>query len=174
VLGFLIITFNKYFEGLTKNGMESKKDLINIAPVFYGISMVPKDHWKNYGYALLAIAGADGDVSDPEMDWLLQDLANAVGVPEDVLAAWEDYAFEEANLDEIFNSFNIHSTVNFSKVLIYDAIRMASADDDFAEDERDRMAEAAGILRVSPEMMLSIEALVDLERAAEKLRITLF
>lgn len=154
--------------------MESKRDLINIAPVFYGITMVPKHHWKNYGYALLAIAGADGDVSDPEMDWLLQDLATSAGVPEDVVAAWEDYNFENADLEEIFHTFNIHSTVNFSKVLIYDAIRMASADDEFAEDERDSMAEAAHILRVSPEVMLSIEALVDLERASEKLRVTLF
>ncbi|MEQ9297653.1 MAG: hypothetical protein RIF33_03775 [Cyclobacteriaceae bacterium] len=154
--------------------MESRRDLINIAPVFYGITMVPKQHWKDYGYALLAIAGADGDVSDPEMDWLLQDMAGAVGVPEDVVAAWEDYNFENADLEEIFQSFNIHSTVNFSKVLIYDAIRMASADDEFADDERDSMAEAAQILRVSPEMMLSIEALVDLEKASEKLRVTLF
>ena len=154
--------------------MESKRDLINIAPVFYGISMVPKHHWKNYGYALLAIAGADGDLSDPEMDWLLQDLTAAVGVPDEVVAAWEDYSFEDADLEEIFHSFNIHSTVNFSKVLIYDAIRMASADDEFAEDERDSMAEAARILRVSPEVMLSIEALVDIEKAAEKLRVTLF
>lgn len=154
--------------------MESRRDLINIAPVFYGITMVPKHHWKNYGYALLAIAGADGDVSDPEMDWLLEDMASATGVPEDVVAAWEDYNFENADLEEIFKSFNVHSTVNFSKVLIYDAIRMASADDEFAEDERDSMAEAAQILRVSPEVMLSIEALVDLERASEKLRVTLF
>lgn len=154
--------------------MESKKDLINIAPVFYGITMVPKEHWKNYGYALLAIAGADGDVSDPEMDWLIEDMATAVNVPEDVVAAWEDYNYEDANLEEIFHSFNIHSTVNFSKVLIYDAIRMSSADDDFAADERDLMAEAAHILKVSPEIMLSIEALVDLEKAAEKLRVTLF
>lgn len=154
--------------------MESKKDLINIAPVFYGITMVPKEHWKNYGYALLAIAGADGDVSDPEMDWLIEDMATAVNVPEEVVAAWEDYNYEDANLEEIFHSFNIHSTVNFSKVLIYDAIRMSSADDDFAADERDLMAEAAHILKVSPEIMLSIEALVDLEKAAEKLRVTLF
>ena len=153
--------------------MELKKDLINIAPVFYGISMVPKHHWKDYGYALLAIAGADGEVSDPEMDWLLEDLAKAVGVPQEVVTAWEDYSFKEADLEEIFQSFNVHSSVNFAKVLIYDAIRMASADDDYSEDERDLMSEAAKILRVPPEIMLSIEALVDLERAAEKLRVTL-
>ncbi|MEM8894270.1 MAG: TerB family tellurite resistance protein [Bacteroidota bacterium] len=154
--------------------MESKRDLINIAPIFYGISMVPKHHWESYGYALLAIAGADGDVSDPEMDWLLKDLAEGVSVPDEVVAAWEDYNFEGADLEEIFMSFNVHSTVNFAKLLVYDAIRMASADDDFADDERDSMAEAARILRLSPEVMLSIEALVDLEKAADKLRVTLF
>lgn len=154
--------------------MESTKDLINIAPTFYGITLVPKDHWKNYGFALLAIAGADGEVSDPEMDWLIGDLATAVHVPEDVIAAWEDYNYHDADLEEIFQTINIHQTVNFAKVLIYDAIRMSSADDEFSEDERDLMAEAARILRVPPEIMLSIEALVDIEKAAEKLRVTLF
>lgn len=36
-----------------------------------GISAVPVEAYLSYGYALLAIAGADGEVSEAEMNWLL-------------------------------------------------------------------------------------------------------
>lgn len=154
--------------------MSIEKDLINIAPSFYGISMVPKEYWELYGKALLTIAGADGEVSEPEMAWLVEDLAEEVGVSDDIVAAWRSFDFENGDLEEIFFSFNIRKTVNFSKLLIYDAIRMSSADDDYSMDEKEDVSRAAQILRVSKEDVISIEALVGIEKAAEKLRITLF
>ncbi len=154
--------------------MSLAKDLINIAPSFYGISMVPKEYWELYGKALLTIAGADGEVSEPEMDWLTKDMAEEVGVSEEVIAAWEDFDYENGDLEEIFYAFNIRKTVNFSKLVIYDAIRMSSADDDYSDDERENVSHAAHILRVPKEAVMAIEALVDIEKAAEKLRVTLF
>ena len=57
-------------------------DLTNISPTFYGISMVPKNKWREYGFALLTIAGSDGIVSDPELEWLTLDMAREMGVDE--------------------------------------------------------------------------------------------
>ena len=148
-------------------------DIIKIAPSFYGISMVPRDSWKEYGFALLTISGADGDVSDPELEWLTIECAEAVGVSEDIIAEWEEFDFESADLEEIFYSFNTKSFGNFNKILIYDAIRMASADGDYAEEERDTVHQTAKILKVPNETVLAIEALVDLEQAANKLRLTI-
>jgi uncharacterized tellurite resistance protein B-like protein len=154
--------------------MSKHRDLINIAPAFYGISVVPKKYWQQYGYALLTIAGADGEVSDPELDWLTQDLANALSVPDEIVAAWEDFDAEDGDLEEIFASIDYSNTFNFAKWLIYDAIRMSSADHDYSDDERHVVSEAARILRLPQETIMTIEALIDLEKAAEKLRLTIF
>lgn len=148
-------------------------EIIKIAPSFYGITMVPKDAWREYGFALLTIAGADGDVSDPEMEWLTIECAEAIGASEEIVAEWEEYDFESAELDTLFKSINIKSFGNFNKLLIYDAIRMSTADGDYAQEERETVNQAAKILRVSSETVLAIEALVDLELAATKLRLTI-
>ena len=149
------------------------EDLVKISPSFYGISMVPEESWKEYGYALLTIAGADGDVSDPELEWLTIECANAEGISEDVIAAWEEFDYDMADLEEIFHSFNSKSFGNFNKILIYDAIRMASADGDYAQDEKDTVYQAARLLKVGTETVMAIEALVELEQAADKLRLTI-
>lgn len=148
-------------------------DIFKIAPTFYGITMVPPSSWREYGYALLIIAGSDGEVSDPELEWLTVECAQAVGVEEEIIADWEEFDFEESELEEIFHEFNTKSFANFNKLLIYDAIRMSSADGDYAQDERDQVHHAAQILKVPMETVMAIEALVDLEHAANKLRLTI-
>ncbi|WP_370088417.1 hypothetical protein [Ekhidna sp.] len=148
-------------------------DIFKIAPTFYGITMVPPASWREYGYALLIIAGSDGEVSDPELEWLTVECAQAVGVDEEIIADWEEFDFEECELEEIFHEFNTKSFANFNKLLIYDAIRMSSADGDYAQDERDQVYHAAQILKVPMETVMAIEALVDLEHAANKLRLTI-
>ncbi len=135
--------------------------------------MVPASSWREYGYALLTIAGSDGDVSDPEMEWLTVECAKAVGVEEDIIADWEEFDFEEGDLEEIFYSFNTKSFANFNKLLIYDAIRMSSADHDYAQDERELVYQAASILKVPVDTVTAIEALVEMEQAASKLRLTI-
>ena len=148
-------------------------DLSNISPTFYGISLVPKNRWREYGYALLTIAGSDGMVSDPELEWLTLDMAREVGVDEEIVADWEDFDFEDAELDDLFAHFNSSTLAGFNKLLIYDAIRMSSADGEYALEEKEQVYEAARILRVQPEVVVAIEALVDLEQAANKLRMTI-
>ena len=106
------------------------------------------------------------------MEWLTVDLAGSLGVDEEVIADWEEFEFEDADLEEIFFSFRHASFANFNKLLIYDAIRMCSADGDYAEEEKQQVSEAAKILQVSGEAVISIEALVEMEQATHKLRIT--
>ncbi|WP_436514443.1 hypothetical protein [Ekhidna sp. To15] len=149
------------------------QDIFKIAPTFFGITMVPESSWREYGYALLTIAGSDGEVSEPELEWLTVECGKAVGVDDGIIADWEEYDFEEGDLEEIFHAFNTKSFANFNKLLIYDAIRMSSADGEYASDERDQVNHAAQILKVPMETVMAIEALVDMELAANKLRLTL-
>ncbi len=146
------------------------QDIFNIAPVFYGMALVPKESWRDYGLALLIIAGADGEVSDPELEWLTISLAQALDVDEAIVADWEEYDFEEEELYDVFGRIDSRTVASFNKLLIYDAIRMSYADDDYADDERERVGEAASILKLAKETVLAIEALVEHERATDKLR----
>jgi uncharacterized tellurite resistance protein B-like protein len=148
------------------------EDLIKFTPTFYGISMVPKEIWREYGYALLCIAGSDGEVSDPELEWLTVDLAENMDVDEDIVGDWDEFEYEEADLEEIFMKIKQTSFANFNKLLIYDAIRMSFADGEYATAEQEQVYEAAKILGISRDALISIEALVDLEMAAHKLRLT--
>lgn len=145
-------------------------DLTNISPTFYGISLVPKNKWRAYGFSLLTIAGSDGIVSDPELEWLTMDMAKEVGVDEELIADWEAFDFEEADLEDLFSTFNSSTLGGFNKLLIYDAIRMCASDGEYALEEREQVHEAGRILKVPPEIVVAIEALVELEQAAFKLR----
>ncbi|MCP4457678.1 MAG: hypothetical protein GY816_06580 [Cytophagales bacterium] len=147
-------------------------DLVKFAPTFYGLSLVPEEIWREYGYALLCIAGADGEVSDPELEWLTVDLAGFLKVDEEIIADWEDFDFDNGDLEEIFFSLRHITFANFNKLILYDAIRMCGADGDYAEEEKSQVSDAAKILQVSKEALVSIEALVDLEQASDKLRFT--
>ena len=152
------------------NTKNMNSDLTNISPTFYGITMIPQEHWKEYGFALLTIAGSDGIVSDPELEWLTLEMAKDVGVDDEILAEWEEFDYENADLEELFSSFNMSTLANFNKLLIYDAIRMSSADGDYALEEKEQVYESARLLKVNPEIVMAIEALVELEQAADKLR----
>lgn len=146
------------------------QDLFNIAPVFYGMSMISKDSWLDYGYALLIIAGSDGEVSDPELEWLTINLSKALDVDEKIVAQWEEYDFEQEELYDVFARIDSRTVASFNKLLLYDAIRMSYADEEYAGDEREKVSEAASILKLSKETTLAIEALVEHERATDKLR----
>ncbi len=145
-------------------------DVVKFSPSFYGIQMIPEECWLDYGFALLTIAGSDGEVSDPELEWLTIDLAESVGISEDIIGEWEEFDFEDADLEEIFTNINVKSFASFNKLLIYDAIRMSYADDDYSEEEKEKVYEAASMLKVSNEAVLAIESLIEMERAADKLR----
>ena len=144
-----------------------------LSPTFFGITMVPQESWREYGYALLKIAGSDGLVSDPELEWLTVELAEQVGVDEEIIADWLKFDYQKADLEKIFYSFDKKLIASFNKVLIYDAIRMSVADDEYALEERQQVAEAANILGIRPDELIAIESLVELERVTNKLRQTI-
>ena len=118
----------------------------------------------------MKIAGSDGLVSDPEMEWLTVDLADQVGVDEEIVQAWLNFDYQKSDLVKIFNSFNKKTITSFDKVLIYDAIRMSSADDEYALEERQQVAEASKLLGIRTDELVAIESLVELERVTNRLR----
>ena len=51
---------------------------------------------------------------------------------------------------------------------------MSSADGEYALEEKEQVMEAAAIMGLNQEAVIAIEALVDMEQAVDKLRMTIF
>lgn len=148
-------------------------EFFTISPTFYGMSIVPKKYWKDYGFALLTIAGADGDVSQPEMDWLTEELSHSLMIGPEIVREWEEFDWVNGDLGVIFQRMNPNQIANYSRLILYDAIRMSYADGDYSDRERESVDDCSKILKVGKDTVLAIEALVELERAADKLRQTI-
>jgi len=66
----------------------------------FGMSQMPKDLHRYYGYALMAIAGADGIVSEEEEQWYLKEFVPAMLTPPEIVKEVLAYDFKKANLKD--------------------------------------------------------------------------
>ena len=150
---------------------------IKISPAgvsIYGFASASSEALTNYGYALLAIAGADREVSDIEMDWVLTYFVVLLQLPDEFASKFQNFDFNNANLDEIIPRIQFNTSADYHRILIYDAIKMCSADSSYASDEEMAIREAALYLDVSIFGVESLESLVASENAISNLRHTLF
>ncbi|KAB8335253.1 hypothetical protein SD80_002650 [Scytonema tolypothrichoides VB-61278] len=134
-----------------------------------GISEAPLEAYLNYGYALLAIAGSDGEVSKAEFDWLLSH-QRTVGAPEEVIEKYKAFDYKSANLESLLDKITVDvSTWSKSRTLLYHAIQMARADN-YSSEERKAVKKAAKLLKVEDDIALALERLVETEEAITSLR----
>ncbi|GFZ95246.1 hypothetical protein [Okeania sp. KiyG1] len=134
-----------------------------------GISSAPFEAYLNYGYALLAIAGADGDVPEAEMNWLINH-QRIVGAPEEAIKKYKEFDYKNAKLEDLLP--NIKTDVpNWSapRTLLYHAIKMSRADKDYAKQEEEAVKKAAKLLGVEDDITLSLNILVEMEEKVESM-----
>ena len=128
-----------------------------------GVSSVPLEAYINYGYALLAIAGADGEVSEAELNWLI-DHQRMVGAPEEAIEQYKTFDYKNANLEEILPKITCDvPSFSAARTLLYHAIKMARADDDYATEEQEAIKKAAELLGVESGISLALNSLVEME-----------
>ncbi|MDR3036024.1 MAG: hypothetical protein LBV78_23520 [Kitasatospora sp.] len=140
----------------------------------YGLSAATEEAFLNYGKALLVIAGADGEVSAPEFDWLVEH-QRRMGAPESVIDQYREFDFRNADLRDLLPAIRTDvDTWQAAPHLVYHAIQMSGADGVYAEAERAQVVRAARLLGVADDIVLSLHALVDMERAVQDLRAALF
>jgi hypothetical protein len=140
----------------------------------YGLSGAPREAMVNYGKALLVIAGGDGTVSPAEFDWLVAH-QRKFGATDDIIAEYQDFDHQSTGLDELLPAISTDvETWAAGPHLIYHAIQMSSADGDFAEGERAKIVEAARALNVADDIVLTLQALVRMEKAVYDMRAALF
>ncbi|MBD2346378.1 TerB family tellurite resistance protein [Anabaena subtropica] len=135
-----------------------------------GISEIPLEAYLNYGYALLAIAGADGEVSEAEFNWLVNHQRLA-GAPEEVIEKYKTFAYKNTDLETLLTKISVDvSTWSKSRSLLYHAIQMSRADGDYSLEEQKAVKKAAKLLKVEDDIALALNRLIETEEAVTALR----
>ncbi|HEX2569445.1 MAG TPA: hypothetical protein VH877_07780 [Polyangia bacterium] len=153
---------------------------------FYGISAeaaehVPADIQRAYARALLFIAGTGG-LSAAERAYFHAWQA-ACGHSQELIEEMRGFDPAPAELKEVLGVFISTSGRTAAAIadpieglkrgLVYDAIRLASADECYGDHKRNRVREMACLLGVSPEIVKALEGLVEIERAVRQTRLAL-
>lgn len=140
----------------------------------YNIREVSPDSLLRYGQALLVIAAADGEVSPPEFRWLVEH-QRKFGCPQHVIDQYERFDPRAADLTEIVARIRVDSPGwQSARHLVYHAIQMCSADQDFATEEIQKVSEAARLLDIPDDITQALRYLVLMENAARSMRNALF
>lgn len=149
-------------------------EISGFSDAVYGYSAVAPQAIEAYGYALLTIAGADGEVSPAEMDWLIE-YQKKHGASTEALASYRTFEYRDADLFELLSHID-GSIENWKTAahLIYLAVHMAAADGEYAASEREKVLKAARIMMVPDDVVLTVHCLVDMERGISNLRRALF
>ena len=154
--------------------------LSKYAQLKYGIaaqSLVDFEVAVNCGCALLAIAGSDGELAEPEFQWYI-DEQEMVAVDSEAFQEYIEilrkFDWKNANLEELLSGIKFNFPLNFSHSLLYQAIKMSRADGIYHEKEKAAVAKAAKILGVDSTVVVSLESVAEMEETADRLRIALF
>ena len=146
----------------------------SVLKTIYGVDKIPVDSWLNYAYALLVIAGADGEVSAGEMLWLEQDFARIVEVPQGFRSKIKSFKWKEADLAPILAQIKSSFPMNYLRALIYDSIKMSMADRNFDSSEKEAARKAAELLNMPLYVARTIEGLVNTEKSVSDIRQSIF
>ena len=134
-----------------------------------GLSSAPFEAYLNYGYALLAIAGADGEVSELEMNWLINH-QRMVGAPEEALEKYRTFDYKNAQLQELLPKIKADvPDWSAPRTLLYHAIKMSRADKNYAKEEQEAVQKAAKFLGVEDDITLALNALVAMEEQVDSM-----
>ncbi len=140
----------------------------------YGINKTSDDVQLYYGYALMAITGADGTVSPQEVDWYQNIYAVEEQVPEYIVHQVVSCDYEKLNLEEILTRLKADVSINFRRTLLYNSIKMAHADQEYADEERVAATKAARLLNIDLNVAHTIEYMIDTELKVSQMRQKLF
>jgi len=135
-----------------------------------GIFSAPLEAYLNYGYALLTIAGADGEVSEAEFNWVLNHM-HLVGTPKEVMEKYKSFDYKNANLEDVLSKITVDGTPwSKSRTLLYHSIQVARADGNYTPEEQKAVKELAKQLKVEDDIALALHRLVETEEAVTALR----
>lgn len=127
-----------------------------------------------YGGALMAIAGADGELADAELQWYIDEQVVLLTDPTEYIETLKQFDWKNASIEELLTGIAYDFPLNFRRTMLYQAIKMCRADGSYHTDEKATVAKAAEILGIEHHVLISLESLAELEDATERLRLALF
>ncbi len=128
----------------------------------------------NYGGALMAIAGADGELKEEEFQWYIKEQEILLVESEEYIETLRKFDWKNADVEALLNGIKYDFPLNFRRTMLYQAIKMCRADGNYHEQERASVAKTAQILGIEKSMATSLESLAEMEDAAQRLRLSLF
>ncbi|AOY83471.1 MULTISPECIES: TerB family tellurite resistance protein [Moorena] len=131
----------------------------------------------NYSGALMAIAGADGELAEAELQWYIDEQEMLLVESEEkkeYIEALRQFDWKNAKVEELLSSLKYDFPLNFRRTLLYQGIKMCRADGNYHDKEKASVAKAAEILGIERSVAVSLESLAELEDSAERLRLALF
>ena len=141
---------------------------------YNGTGAIDFDVAVKYGGALMAIAGADGELAEKEFQWYIDEQELLTVDSQEYIETLRKFDWKNANIEELLNGIKYDFPINFRRVMLYQAIKMSRADGVYQEKEKAAVAKAADILGIERSMVVSIESLAEMEDASERLRLALF
>ena len=127
-----------------------------------------------YGGALMAIAGADGELAEQEFQWYVDEQEMMTVDSKEYIETLRKFDWKNATIEELLSGIRYDFPVNFRRTMLYQAIKMSRADGVYHEKEKAAVAKAAEILGIDSRTVVSLESLAELEEATERLRLSLF
>ncbi len=131
---------------------------------------IDSQDWINHCGALLTIAGADGEVSDEEMKWLIDEQIS-YGATDEVIAEIKRFNWRDADLDDLLKQLG-ETSLDLQRTLIYQAIKMSRADAVYHDDERAAVMKAAEHFGLTADVTETLHVLVEMEENVDRLRHT--
>ncbi|NES18108.1 MAG: hypothetical protein F6K41_04075 [Symploca sp. SIO3E6] len=128
----------------------------------------------NYGGALMAIAGADGELVEKEFQWYVDEQALLTIDSQEYIETLRKFDWKNAKLEDLLSGISYSFPLNFKRSMLYQAIKMSRADGSYHDKEKAAVAKAAEILGIERSVLVSLESLTELEQATEQLRLALF
>ena len=129
----------------------------------------------DYSVILMAIAGADGELSAAEIQWYIDEQKLLVVDSEEYIEAIRNADWKNINIKEALEAFLAESQLplNARLGILYQAIKMCRADNEYHKDEKAAIDKAAQILGVKREVVTALESTAELEETTDRLRLSL-
>ncbi|NER33979.1 MAG: hypothetical protein F6J93_08030 [Oscillatoria sp. SIO1A7] len=137
-------------------------------------STVDFDVAVKYGTVLMAIAGADGELAEPELQWYIDEQELLAENSQEYIDTLRTLDWKKASIQDLLNEIKYDFPINSRRVMLYHAIKMSRADGNYHEQEKAAVAKAAEILEIERSIVVSLESLAEMEEASDRLRLALF
>jgi len=140
----------------------------------FGIYGMTEEMQYDYGCALMAIAGSDGIVSEAERNWFLNTFARDAQIADHIIEKIKAFDYVGVDLYQYLEKFSTYKSVNISRTLLYNSIKMAMADGEYAHEEKTAVTQSRRLLNIPSHIVHTMEYLIGTEGSLERMRKTIF